>query len=278
MSARLMLFTTTLALFACPTLLQAQSKAAVAREMAEYVMRKFGKEAAGESVETLTSKIGTVVSKYGDDGLEAVKKIGPRSFRLIEEAGENGVESVRLMSKYGNDAIWVVGKRNRLAIFVKYGDDAAEAMIKHGEIAEPLVNKLGGPAAKALKNVDTQNARRLAMLDNSGELAAMGRTDELLQMIGKYGDASMDFVWRNKGSLAVASTLGVFLADPVPFITGARDLGESALTNVAQPLAHEIGKSVNWTLVIMTLTGVLSVAFLIKYRSKIKFRGLEGNR
>ena len=172
----------------------AQGKAALAREMAEYVIKKFGKEGVDEGVETLTRKIETVIVKYGDDGMAAVKKVGPRSFRLIEEAGENGVESVKLMAKYGDDAVWVVGKKGRLAIFVKYGDDAANAIIKHGEITEPLIGKFGDSAAAALKNVSSQNARRISMLDDSGELNAIGHTPEVLNVIGKYGDAAMDFV------------------------------------------------------------------------------------
>jgi hypothetical protein len=34
---------------------------------------------------------------------------------------------------------------------VKFGDNAAEAMMKHGEIADPLLHSMGEPAAGALK-------------------------------------------------------------------------------------------------------------------------------
>lgn len=234
----------------------AQGKAAVAREMAEYVMKKFGKEVADEGVETLTRKIEAVIVKYGDDGVAAVKNVGPRSFRLIEEAGENGVESVKLMAKYGDKAIWVVGKKNRLAIFVKHGDDAAEAMIKHGEIAEPLIGKFGDSAALALKSVSSQNARRISMLDDAGELATIGSTSELFAVVGKYGDAAMDFVWKNKGALAVAAALTAFLSDPEPFINGTRDLAQTVGTSLVQPIAQEVGKRTNWTVVILSLIGV----------------------
>ena len=125
-----------------PSTLLAQGKAALAREAADFVLKKFTNEAGGETLETLTRKIESVAVKYGDEGLDAVKKVGPRSLRLIEESGEHGLNSVRLMAKYGNDAVWVVGNKGRLAIFIKYGDDAADAMIKHGEITEPLLLSL----------------------------------------------------------------------------------------------------------------------------------------
>jgi hypothetical protein len=249
MIVRIIFFLILFLLFAKPSPVFAQGKAALAREMAEYVMKKFGKEVADESVETLTRKIQTVILKYGDDGVAAVKKIGPRSFRLIEEAGENGLKSVKLMAKYGDEAIWVVGKKNRLAIFVKYGDNAADAMIKHGEIAEPLIGKFGDSAALALKKVSPQNARRISMLEDAGELAAIGRTPELLRVVGKYGDKAMDFIWKNKGALTVAAALTAFLANPEPFINGSLNLAKVVSDSVVEPIAQ----GTNWTLIILIL-------------------------
>ena len=40
-----------------------------------------------------------------------------------------------------------------------------------------------------------------------GELAAIGRTPELLGVIAKYGDPAMDFIWRNKVVLAGGARL-----------------------------------------------------------------------
>jgi hypothetical protein len=248
-----------------PARVNAQGKAALVREMAEYVMKKFGKEVADEGVETLTKRIETVIVKYGDDGIAAVKSVGPRSFRLIEEAGENGIECVKLMAKYGDEAVWVVGKKGRLAIFVKYGDNAAEAMIKHGEIAEPLIGKFGNSAAVALKNVSPQNARRISMLADDGELTAIGRTPELLAVVGKYGDSAMEFVWKNKGALTVTAALTAFLADPEPFINGTRDLTQTVGTSLVLPIAQEMGKRTNWTLVIPALIVVGGGYFALRH-------------
>ena len=239
----------------------AQGKAKLAKETAEYVLGKFGKEAGQESVETLTRKIETLAVKHGDDALIAVKKVGPRSFHLVEEAGEHGVQSVKLMAKYGDDAVWVVAKQNRLAIFVKYGDDAAEAMMKHGEIAEPLLTTLGKPAAGALK---TQGGRRLAMMAEQGELTRIGRTPELLDVIAKYGDGAMDFIWKHKGPLALSAALTAFLANPKPFIDGTADIAKVVAENVARPIAM----NTNWTLVFIAIVVVFGGPIAFKVWAK----------
>jgi hypothetical protein len=251
---------------ALPTVSPAQGKAALAREAAEYVLRKFGKEAAEVGVETLTRKIETLAIKHGDDVFLAVRKVGPRTFRLVEEAGEHGLQSVKLMAKFGDEAVWVVARPNRMAIFVKFGDDAAEAMMKHGEIAEPLLASFGKPAAAALNAVNSQNARRLAMLADDGQLATIGRTSEVLEVVAKYGDRAADFIWRNKGALTVAAALTAFLADPEPFLEGATDITKVVSENAVRPLADvpgqvasEAAKHINWTVVLVIGIGVLGL-------------------
>ncbi len=278
MSINKVVFLAALAALALPNICHAQGKAALAREAAEYVMSKFGKEAAEAGVETLTRKIETLAIKHGDDAVQAVRKVGPRTFRIVEEAGEHGLESVKLMARFGDEALWVVAKKNRLAIFVKYGDDAAESMMKHGEIAEPLLVSFGKPAAGAMKAVNSQNARRLAMMAGDGQLAKIGRTQELLEVIAKYGDRAADFVWRNKGALTVGAALTAFLANPKPFLDGAIDITKIVAENVAKPLASipgqftdEMAKNTNWTVVLVVLVCVLglpAVAYrLLRHRS-----------
>jgi len=164
----------------------AQGKTALAREAAEFVMGRFGKEAAKDGLAGLTRRIEALAIKHGDEAAMAVKKVGPRAFRLVEEAGEHGTESVQLMARYGDDAVWIVARKNRMAIFVKYGDPAAEAMMKHGEVAEPLLESAGKSAAGAFQSVTTQNGRRLAMMGQAGDLARIGRTPELLDAVAKY--------------------------------------------------------------------------------------------
>lgn len=221
---------------ALPAMAPAQVKATVAREAAEYVLGKFGKEAAKEGLEGLSRKIELLALKHGDIAVTVVRKVGPRTFRLVEEAGEHGLDALKIMAKYGDDAVWVVAKKNRMAIFVKYGDDAGEAMMKHGEIAEPLLEAAGKSAAGALKAVSTQNGRRLAIMQSDGELARIGRTPELLDVVAKYGDRAMEFVWKNRRPLAVTAALAAFLANPEPFIDGRVDITKVVAENAVNPL------------------------------------------
>lgn len=255
----------------------AGSKAKAAKEAAEFVVGKFQKETAEIGIETLTRRIEVLVVKHGDDAIAAVKKIGPRTFRIVEEAGEYGPQAIKLMARNGDDAIWVVAKKNRLAIFVKYGDDAAKAMTKHGEIAEPLIESFGKPATGALAAVSTQNGRRLAMMADDGELARIGRSDDLLAVVQSHGDRAMDFIWNNKGALAVSAALARFLADPQPFLDGTEDISKSVVENVGKPIASVPGQvaqvaaqNTNWTLLLVI--AVVVIGAVIGFKAWLRHR------
>jgi hypothetical protein len=248
----------------------AQGKATAVREAAEYVMKKFSKDVAEESVETITKKIEGAVVKYGDEGIEAIRKVGPRAVQLADEAGEAGAESVKLMAKYGEDSLWLVGKPSRMGIVASHGDDAAKALIRQGEIAEPLIKSMGAPAAKALANVSTQNGRRIAMMVDEGLASKAGsRTEDLMNVIAKFGDKGMEFIWNNKAALAVGTTLAAFLSDPQPFIDGTLDLSKIAAASVVEPIAREVGLKTNWTAILMTMiVGSFGVYLIRKFWSR----------
>jgi hypothetical protein len=276
MAARFLLTVST-AFLLLPAISLAQGEAKLASEAAEYVMRKFGKEATEVGVEKLTRKIETLAIKHGDEAFVAVRKVGPREFRLVEETGEHGLQSVKLMAKYGDEAVWVVAKPNRMAIFVKFGDNAAEAMMRHGEIAEPLLQSIGKPAVGALKAVSSQNGRRLAMLAEDGQLAKIGRTPELLDVVTKYGDRAMDFIWRHKGALTVTAALTAFLTNPEPFLDGAADIMKVVAENAVKPIANvpgqiasEAARQTNWTVAVMSVLCVIGL--LIAMRMWLKHR------
>jgi hypothetical protein len=211
-------------------------KTKLAREAAEYVVRKFGKEAAKEGVETLSYKIETLAVRHGEEVFEAVKKVGPRTFRLVEEARDHGGPVVKLMARHGDDAVWVVCQEKRLALFVRFGDTAADAMIKHGELAEPVLEAFAKPAASALNAVSSRSARRIAMMHDAGELSGTGRGPELLQLIGKYGDRAADFIWNNRQALQNSVALATFLSTPESHLDGTEPVAEVGAHYFDQPL------------------------------------------
>ena len=255
-----------------------RSKAAL--EVAEYVAKKFGKEAVKDGIEAFSKRVASATAKHGDDVLRAVRKLGPRGLHAVEEAGEQGGKMARLISAHGDDAVvWIAKRPSGMALLAKHGEEAGVALCKHKSIAEPLIEKLGEPAVRALTEVGPQSGRRLAIMAETGELAKIGRSEQLLGVVGKYGDAAANFIWNHKGALAVSATLVAFLADPAPFIDGTVKLAEpiaevpgKLVESVAAPLAKapadavtaisdQVAKRTNWT-IILVLIAVGGLAIL----------------
>ena len=253
-------------------LADARSKAAT--EVAEWVARKFGKEAVKEGVEAFSKRLASSAARHGDEVFAAVRRIGPRGLLAVEEAGEHGGKVARLIVNHGDDAVvWVAKRPTGMALLARHGEEAGAALCKHQAIAEQVIEKLGEPAAHALAKVGPQSGRRLAIMAESGELARIGRSEQLLGVVGKYGDKAATFVWEHKGALAVGTVLTAFLADPEPFIDGTVRLAEpiaevpgkivdgvvapiaQAPANAVVAVSDQVAKKTNWT-VILSLLGV----------------------
>jgi len=247
---RLLIVAALLIAFANPAI-AGQAGTAI-RETAEFILTKFGKGAAGQTVEEVTEATAKIVAKHGDEALPLLRNSGHAGFTALKEAGENAPDVIKLYARKGDEAIWVISEPKKLPIFIKHGDSAADALLKHPGIADTLIGRYGDEAVGALNTVSRQNAQRLSMVADDGLLTATPRSKELLPVIRQHGDEAMDFIWKNKGSLAVAAVLGTFLADPQTYISGAKEL-------VVSPLVEPIARSTNWTLII---AGVLIVVFL----------------
>lgn len=233
-----------------------------ARESAEAIVREWGEKAVAEGVEKFAIRLESLAAKYGDDALNAARKVGPRGVSAIEAAGERAPLVAKLLTREGDRALWLVDDAARLQLVAKYGDDATAALLRHQGIAQPLISQFDNAAAKALTQLDAQNARRLAMLADDGTLAAMGKTPELLGVVAKYGDRAMDFIWKNKGALATTAALVAFLASPEEFLDGTKKLaevvGEAVIVPTTTAIAKEIAPHVDWTL--LALGGLTIVA------------------
>ena len=220
------------------------------RETSEFILKKFGKGVAGETAEQIASKTTKVLAKHGDECLPLLRRSGHAGFQALEEAGEQAPDVIKLFAKRGDEAVWIISQPKKLTIFLKHGDTAAEALLKHPGIADDLIEKYGINAGSALTRVSRTQAQRLSMMAADGTLDAMPQKAELLAVIRKYGDEAMDFVWKNKGSLAIATVLATFLSDPEPYIYGAKEL-------IADPILKPIAQNTNWTLVILVCLGVV---------------------
>ena len=245
----------------------------VAQETAEFVLKKFGKRALNEGLESFAEKLSVSVSRHGDDVLNAVRRVGPGALTLADDAGEQAPKLLRLMSKHGDDAVvWVAKRPGAMKLLSRYGDDAAEVLVKHKGLAEPMLEKLGEPAVKALGAVGPRGGRRLAMMADGGELATMGHTPEMMQVITRYGDAAMDFIWRNRGALVIGTSMTAFLANPEPFINGTAKLAGTVGESVVKPIVQEAGAAVSsllWALTVIVIAIPAAAVYLAAKNPKL---------
>lgn len=260
---------TVLCLVAVPTV-RADVASKVAQETAEFVLKKFGKKVLTEGTETFAKKITASTLRHGDDVINAVRRVGPSALALADDAGEQAPKVLRLLSKHGDDAaVWVAKRPAGMKLLSKYGDDAAEVLIKHKGLAEPVLEQFGAPAVNALGAIGPRGGRRLAMMAEGGELATIGRTPELMQVITRHGDAAMDFIWRNKGALAVGTTLTAFLARPEAFIDGSNQLAGTIGDVAVKPLVQETGRAISsliWALLVILIAVPAAGVFVtVKY-------------
>jgi hypothetical protein len=249
-----------LLLFSAPAV-RADGKSQAAKEVAEYVLQRFGRQAVREGTQLLARRIEMAAARHGSEVFEAVRRVGPRALPLVEEAGAQGRQAARIMAQHGeHGATWVVSRPQAMKLVLEHGEGAAGVLVKHaGGIAEPVVERFGARAVRALEATGPQGGRRLAMMMADGELSRIGRTEELLGVVSKYGDPAMNFIWRNKGALAVGTTLAAFLASPETFLNAAvRPLAEVPGTAVKEG-AGEVARRTNWTLVFLAVIASLMV-------------------
>ena len=241
-----------LVLLCLVTTLSAGPAGTAIRETAEAILGKFGRGAAGQTVEEVAEKTARAAATHGEDALPFLRSAGHRGFAVLREAGEQAPEVLQLYVRHGDEALWIVSEPRKLALFLKHGDAAAEAMLRHPGIADSLIRQFGDEAAAALNQLSRQNAQRIQIATTEGLFRATPRGHELLGVIRRHGDSAMDFIWRHKGALAVTGILATFLADPRPYFSGAREL-------VVEPVVQPIAEGVNWTLLLLAL---LLIAFL----------------
>ena len=245
-----------------------QGKLTVARELVEQISKKFTKEVAEEGADRLATRVQPLLAKLGTEGSDAISRVGPRAVTLMEEAGEESVVVARMLARHGDDAIWAVQNPARRSLIASLGDEAGESLMRHGTIAEKVLAQSGKSSVAALNRVSAQGGRRLAILADDPSTRSLATNADVLAIIGKYGDRAMDFVWRNKLALLTGTTLAAFIANPEPFLDGAIQLTEVAGKEIAKPLAEEIGKRTEWTMVMLAAVAVAGLLIWIKWPSR----------
>ena len=241
-------------------LAQAGPVSAGARETAQWIVKKFGPGRVGKTVDEIALATARTIEKHGDEALPLLRATGHAGFDALESAGKQAPDVVKLFARRGDEAVWVISQPKKLTIFLKHGDNAADALLKHPGIADDLIERFGGKALAPLQRLEKTGAQQMAMAAKEGLFEKTPRSAELLDVVAKYGDKAMEFIWKNKGALTVAASLAAFLHDPEPFIQGAKDL----VVGVVTPIGTEIAKRTNWTPVIVAVITV--IAFLVALR------------
>ena len=109
------------------------------------------------------------------------------------------------------------------------------------------------------------------MMAEGGEIAALGRTPEVMGVIARYGDPAMEFIWRHKGALAVSTALTAFLANPQPFIDGTTQVTGTVAENAVRPavvaagnVAQEAAGFIRWSLTMLVAALAVGLGFAVK--------------
>lgn len=101
------------------------------------------------------------------------------------------------------------------------------------------------------------------MMADEGALAR----SELVDVIGRYGDRAMEFVWKNKGALATASVLAAFLADPEPFLDGTLTLTGQIAEHALRPISDGVARGTHWTFIVFAV--MATIAGWISWKFKL---------
>jgi hypothetical protein len=211
-------------------------KITMARELAEYALKKWGLKAASEGAEVLTRRIASAASRHGDDVFAAVRKAGPKALSIADDAGQNAPRALRLLARHGDEAVALLNKRSLKLLSISEG--AGEVLLKHPGAAEGLLERYGAQAVSAMAAVGPRGGRQLAMVEKS--LSATGQMPQMMDIVARFGDKAATFIWEKKGALAVSATLGAFIANPEPFIDGTRSLAETVVKDAVAPISGHL--------------------------------------
>jgi hypothetical protein len=106
------------------------------------------------------------------------------------------------------------------------------------------------------------------MLQKDGVIKVGEQGDELLDVIARYGDKAMAFIWRNKGALAVTAGLGTFIANPEAYIDGGKELIVEGVSRPATEIGKEVARHTNWT--VLGIAGIGALGALAAWRTWVR--------
>lgn len=227
------------------------------QEIIEVVEKTAQKKLTAKISSEFAQDIEKIVSKYGSQSIPFIKSFGKEGIKILENIDEfAGKKIIKLFEKIGNDTYYIINDATKLKLFLKYGDDAAEILLKFPGIADDIIQEFGAKGLKALQNItNREDAAKLALI--LSETNAKKWTDEIFEIIEKFGQKGLDFIWKNKGKLFLAGVGYSFFNNPEPYINGMTTL-------VGDKVIEPIIKVIDWNNIVLNILYVLTGYFIFK--------------
>ncbi len=247
----------------------------LARELAEQLIRVTSK-VGRKTVDDLAHRIQRVLTRHGEDAADAIRKGGIEALEVLEKGGPHAPTRARILGRYGKRAMGIARDTRALKLIAHHGDELADLYLKHGRaVVTPLVTRYGDDGVRVLASLSPKQARRWAIMHRTGHWDKIPKTQQqakqLLEILAKYGDRAMDFIWRHKGALAVTATLVAFLRNPELYINTAKELilrpvekGIETVGTTTGTVLTETTRSIPWHIAVPVLGACLLCYGLVK--------------
>ncbi len=171
--------------------------------------------------------------------------------------------SRKMFREVGGEAIERAGKQAVSTAARKAGSHGVGRV--SSSLSTKLVRTYGDDAAQAMSKVSAQSARRLTLL--GPEIQASGQGKQFMAFLAKRGDADqiIDFIFRNKGTLAGGVLLTAIIANPEKVLGAASksiaNVVSAAGESVVEPMAAEVGRPLaRWLGVTFFATAMIALA------------------
>lgn len=180
------------------------------KEAVEYTAKKFGIELGQEGGKQFAKKASQFIATHGDQGMRALKNVGPD---VMELTARHGKDVVRMCAATADDAALYLARNidNALPIWREFGKKGTDLMIKHPGLAKPLLDQFGKKGLRVGKKLSSEDLGKFLTL--SSKAATKKGKDILLDKVLKEGDKVLEFLWRHKWKLAAGATLYTLLKD-----------------------------------------------------------------
>lgn len=156
---------------------------------------------------------------------DVLKRLGKAGASLVDdvlkEAAEDSPTIARMLKQYGDEAIVTLSRNpERIKLVESLGDDAAEALLKHGDIAENLLRiSSSTEVATALKGVSRESGQYLSMcvakkpldVNDCKNLVFIVREggEESAKKLSRLSPSRLDKVLKTAQTAGVAAAVGM---------------------------------------------------------------------